>query len=212
MPLAKPRPPGSLDSASERELELWHRASIRRIASGFAALAGVIVFGVLGYISYGWTFFDALFMVVITISGVGFGEVRPMGSTGLRIHTMMVIALGLVAVAYTLGGFVQFLTEGEIRNYLGRQRMRRQIESMKGHTIIAGFGRVGMLVSDELTTGEAGFVVIERAIERVIEIERQGLRQHPRRRDRGRNPPTTPASSGPRRWSACCRPTPRTSS
>ena len=60
-------------------------------------------------------------MVVITISGVGFGEVRPMGSTGLRIHTMMVIALGLVAVALHAGaGFVQFLTsKGEIRNYLG---------------------------------------------------------------------------------------------
>jgi voltage-gated potassium channel len=105
---------------------------------------------------------------------VGFGEVRPMGSTGLRIHTMMVIALGLVAVAYTLGGFVQFLTEGQIRNYLGRQRMRRQIDSMKGHTIIAGFGRVGMLVSDELTSTEGGIVVIERSIERVIEIERRG--------------------------------------
>ena len=113
-------------------------------------------------------------MVVITISGVGFGEVRPMASTGLRIHTMLVIALGLVAVAYTLGGFVQFLTEGEIRNYLGRQRMRRQIDSLTGHTIIAGYGRVGMLVGEELTGAEVAFVVIERNIERVIEIERKG--------------------------------------
>ena len=70
------------ESASYRDLKLWHRSSIRRIVAGFAAVAGVIIFGVLGYISYGWTFFDALFMVVITISGVGFGEVRPMGSTG----------------------------------------------------------------------------------------------------------------------------------
>jgi voltage-gated potassium channel len=174
MVASKSRAEGPVGSPTERELELWHRASIRRIATGFAALAGVIVFGVLGYVSHGWNFFDSLWMVVITISGVGFGEVRPMGSTGLRIHTMMVIALGLVAVAYTLGGFVQFLTEGQIRNYLGRQRMRRQIDSMKGHSIIAGFGRVGMLVSDELTTAETAFVVIERSIERVIEIERRG--------------------------------------
>jgi voltage-gated potassium channel len=168
------RSAGPVDSASERELRFWNRSSIRRIASGFVALACVIVFGVSGYLVHGWTFLDSLFMVVITISGVGFGEVRPMGSTTLRIHTMMVIALGMVAVAYTLGGFVQFLTEGQIRNYLGRQRMRRQIEAMKGHTIIAGFGRVGMLVSDELTATEAGFVVIERSIERIIEIERRG--------------------------------------
>jgi voltage-gated potassium channel len=174
MPPTQSRPAGRFESATDRELVLWHRASIRRIASGFGALAAVLVFGVLGYISYGWTFFDALFMVVITISGVGFGEVRPMASTGLRIHTMMVIALGLVAVAYTLGGFVQFLTEGEIRNYLGRQRMRRQIDSMVGHTVIAGYGRVGSLVGEELTGADVSFVVIERSIERVIEIERKG--------------------------------------
>ena len=141
---------------------------------GFGFVAGVIVFGVLGYVVNGWTFFDALFMVVITISGVGFGEVRPMGSTAERIHTMLVIALGLVAVAYTLAGFVQFLTEGEIRNYLGKQRMRRQIDAMAGHSIIVGFGRVGMLVSEELNGAEMEFVVIERSIERVIEIERRG--------------------------------------
>jgi voltage-gated potassium channel len=174
MPPPPSRPAGLFESASDRDLKLWHRASIRRIASGFAALAAVLIFGILGYVSYGWTFFDALFMVVITISGVGFGEVRPMQSTGLRIHTMMVIALGLVAVAYTLGGFVQFLTEGEIRNYLGRQRMRRLIDSMTGHTIIAGYGRVGSLVGEELTAAGVAFVVIERKIERVIEIERKG--------------------------------------
>jgi voltage-gated potassium channel len=174
MPPPKTRTSGPVDTPSDRELELWHRASIRRIAVGFAALACVIVLGVLGYLGFGWTFFESLYMVVITISGVGFGEVRAMGSTWLRVHTMMVIALGMVAVAYTLGGFVQFLTEGQIRNYLGRQRMRRQIDSMSGHTIIAGFGRVGMLVSDELTAAEGDFVIIERSIERVIEIERRG--------------------------------------
>lgn len=174
MPSSKTRAAVLSESGSERELKLWHRASILRILSGFAALAGVIVFGVLGYVFHGWSFFDALFMVVITISGVGFGEVRPMASTGLRIHTMMVIALGMVAVAYTLGGFVQFLTEGQIRNYIGRQRMRRQIESMTGHTIIAGFGRVGILVADELAAASLPFVVIERSIERVINIERKG--------------------------------------
>lgn len=168
------RPAVKFESTSDRELKVWHRAALRRIGAGFGAVSGVILFGVLGYKAQGWTFFDALFMVVITISGVGFGEVRPMRSTGERIHTMMVIALGLVAVAYTLAGFVQFLTEGEIRNYLGRQRMKRQIDSLVGHTIIVGFGRVGTLVSDELTSAGVAFVVIERSIERVIDIERRG--------------------------------------
>jgi voltage-gated potassium channel len=169
-----PRPTSRLDPRGDRELKLWERSSIRRIAAGLSGLATVIVFGVVGYMSFGWPFFEALYMVIITISGVGYGEVRPTTSTALRIHTMMVIALGLVAVAYTLAGFVQFFAEGEIRNYLGRQRMRRQIEAMVGHTIIAGYGRVGMLVSEELTSAALPFVVIERSIERVIDIERRG--------------------------------------
>lgn len=150
------------DSSPGDVPSFWQRNSVRRMLTGFSAVASVVVLGVLGYISLGWAPFDALFMVVITISGVGFGEVRPMGSSAERIHTMLIIGLGMLAVAYTLAGFVQFLTEGEIQRLLGRQRMRRQIETLRGHTIVAGFGRVGTLVCEELTAAELPFVVIER--------------------------------------------------
>jgi voltage-gated potassium channel len=168
------RSSGRSEPISNRDLERWHRSSIRRIGVGFGSVGLVIVFGVLGFIAQGWSPFEALFMVVITISGVGFGEVRPLTSKALQIHTMLVIALGMLSVAYTLAGFVQLLTEGEIRNFLGRQRMKRQLESLKGHTIIVGFGRVGVLVAEELKTAGMPFVVIERSIERVIDIERKG--------------------------------------
>lgn len=150
----------------------WQRSSVRRILLGFSAVVTVIVLGVIGYVTLGWNPFDALFMVVITISGVGFGEVRPMGSTAERVHTMLIIALGMVAVAYTIAGFVQFLTEGEIHRLLGHQRMRRHIEMLSDHTIVAGFGRVGHLVCEELTAAEMKVVVIERTPERLAEIER----------------------------------------
>src|SRR3954454_20883510 len=163
------------DSNNPEIPRFWQRSSVRRILLGFSAVFAVIGLGVLGYVALGWAPFDALFMVVITISGVGFGEVRPMGSSAERIHTMLVIALGMVAVAYTIAGFVQFLTEGEIQRLLGHQRMRRQIELLSGHTVVAGFGRVGSLVCTELTAAEMPFVVIERATDRVAEIERQGI-------------------------------------
>src|SRR3954452_6226029 len=165
------------DSISNRPdvPRFWRRSSVRRILIGFTAVFTVIGLGVLGYVALGWSPFDALFMVVITISGVGFGEVRPMGSSAERIHTMLVIAMGMVAVAYTIAGFVQFLTEGEIRRVLGHQRMRRQIDLLSGHTVVAGFGRVGTLVCEELTAAELPFVVIERSAERLAEIERQNL-------------------------------------
>src|SRR3954454_7977743 len=160
------------DSNNPEIPRFWQRSSVRRILLGFSAVFAVIGLGVLGYVALGWAPFDALFMVVITISGVGFGEVRPMGSSAERIHTMLIIALGMVAVAYTIAGFVQFLTEGEIQRLLGRQRMRRQIEMLDGHIVVAGFGRVGSLVCEELTEAEIPIVVIEQAPARLGDIER----------------------------------------
>ncbi|MBV8609214.1 MAG: potassium channel protein [Singulisphaera sp.] len=163
------------DPATPEFPSFWRRTSVRRLVIGFTTVLAVVVLGTLGYIMLGWTPFDALFMVVITISGVGFGEVRPMGSTAERVHTMLIIALGMIAVAYTVAGFVQFLTEGEILRLLGHQRMRRQIEEMSGHTVVAGFGRVGSLVCDDLAAAEVPFVVIERSPEKVGEIEGRGF-------------------------------------
>ncbi|MBV8076468.1 MAG: potassium channel protein [Planctomycetaceae bacterium] len=163
------------DPATPEFPSFWRRTSVRRLVIGFTTVLAVVVLGTLGYIMLGWTPLDALFMVVITISGVGFGEVRPMGSTAERVHTMLIIALGMIAVAYTVAGFVQFLTEGEILRLLGHQRMRRQIEEMSGHTVVAGFGRVGSLVCDDLAAAEVSFVVIERSPEKVGEIEGRGF-------------------------------------
>jgi voltage-gated potassium channel len=87
---------------------------------------------------------------------------------------MFVIAFGMVSVGYTLARFIQFLTEAEIQNLVGHRRMRRQIEALSGHTVVAGFGRVGSLVCDELAEAELPFVVIELSPERVHEIEAKG--------------------------------------
>ena len=63
---------------------LWQRSSTRRIVTGVASVQAVIAFGVFGYVCYGWGWFDALVMVIITGSGVGFGEARPLVPTGAR--------------------------------------------------------------------------------------------------------------------------------
>ena len=144
---------------------------MRRIALGFAALGSVMFYGVAGYMAMGWTFMDALYQVFITISAVGLTEVHPLVTTPLRLHTMLVIALGLFSVAFTLGGFLSLLTEGEFQKYLGHQRMMRQIEALRGHTIVAGFGRVGALVCEGLAASEMPFVIIELDHDRVPEME-----------------------------------------
>jgi voltage-gated potassium channel len=154
---------------------LFRRKAVRRVVYGFTAIQVVALYGVTGYMLMGWTFIDALYQVVVTVSGVGLGEVRPLNTVGLRVFTMSVIGLGMLSVAFTLGSFVQFLTETEILEYFGRHRMSKHIETLSGHIIVAGFGRLGGLVCDELSSREKPFVVIDQSPERSAMAEARGF-------------------------------------
>lgn len=142
---------------------------------GLMAIHLVIVYGVVGYWAMGWSLADSFFQVIILISGVGLGEVRPLVGPFARAHTTVVIAMGISAVAFTLTSFVQSLIESELLVYFGRQRKMRQIETMSGHAIIAGYGRVGSLVCEELAAGEQPFVVVDLSQEKAEAIEAKGF-------------------------------------
>jgi voltage-gated potassium channel len=153
----------------------FRRKAVRRVVYGLAAIQVVALYGVAGYMIMGWTFIDALYQVVITISGVGLREVEPMNTAVLRVFTMSVIGLGMLSVAFTLGSFVQFLTETEILEYFGRHRMSKQIQALSGHIIVAGFGRLGGLICDELDAREKPFVVIDLSADRATMAENRGF-------------------------------------
>lgn len=149
----------------------FKRKAVRRVAYGLAAIQVVVAYGVAGYLTMGWTFIDALYQVVITVSGVGFNEVEPMLSTSSRVFTMSVIGLGMLSVAFTLGSFVQFLTESEIIDFIGRHRMMKNIHTLKDHIIVAGYGHLGGLICDELAARDKDFVLIDQAHDRVAAAE-----------------------------------------
>jgi voltage-gated potassium channel len=134
---------------------------IRRLAIGLSLLAGVIVAGTLGYMGIEhWNALDALYMTVITVGTVGFREIHPLSRAG-EAFTMVLILSGVAALGFALGQFVEFLLEGHLTGYLEGRRMDKRIGQLDGHTIVAGYGRVGMVVARALADESAPFVVVD---------------------------------------------------
>ncbi|MEQ8846534.1 potassium channel protein [Botrimarina sp.] len=127
------------------------------------------------YTAHGWDWADAVYMVVITIFGVGYGEVRPVDTLLLRTVTMMLIVVSYGCVIYIAGGFVQMVMEGEINRALSRRRMTRGIDELAGHTILCGYGRAGRILAAELKRAGASFVVVDQDEQKLNDAESQGM-------------------------------------
>lgn len=122
----------------------------------------MIVGGTFAYMLIeGWPFIDALYMTVITLGTVGYGEVRKLTPTG-RIFTMVLIIVGVGFVFYLAASVIQFMVEGRIREILGRRKLEKKIRGQKGHYIICGYGRVGSSICETLRSKPISVVVIER--------------------------------------------------
>jgi len=124
-------------------------------------LATIFVFAVLGYrFIGGYDWITAVWMVVITISTVGYGESSELPAP-VQVMTIVVIFLGISASVYTFGGLIQMILEGELEHVLGRRRMTKEILSLSDHTIICGYGRMGRNLAYELTTQNGNLVIID---------------------------------------------------
>lgn len=146
----------------------------RRIITGIVFFLLVCVVAIAGYLAAGWKVNDAVYMVIITIFGVGYGEVQPIESPALRALTISTIIAGYAAVIYTVGGFVQMLIDGEINRALGARRMTKGIKRMHDHTIICGFGRIGSMLAEQLQQAGTKFIVVDSSVERIREAESRG--------------------------------------
>ncbi len=112
---------------------------------------------------------DALYMTVITLGTVGYGEVQEV-STGGRIFTMVLILLGVGFVFYFFGSVIQFMMEGRIMEIMGRRKLEKKVRGQKDHYIVCGYGRVGSSICDLLESRRPGIVVIERDPERIAKL------------------------------------------
>jgi voltage-gated potassium channel len=147
---------------------------IRRLIAGLVSFLATCGVGVVGYQIAGWSAMDALYMVVITIFGVGYGEVHPIETPELRVFTSGVIIAGYGTALVAVGGFVQLVTEGEINRALGARRMTRGIRQLRDHTILCGYGRVGRILARSLARAGMKLVIIERDRAKILEAESDG--------------------------------------
>jgi len=145
----------------------------RRIAHGMLFLLVVSVLSVAGYTAFGWNLADAVYMVVITIFSVGYGEVQPVEGAQ-RWYTSAVIVFGCSSLIYILGGFFQLITEGELNRLMGKRKMRKTIEELEGHIIVCGVGRLGRVLVSDLEDDGATVVIVDSSTERVQRAIEQG--------------------------------------
>jgi voltage-gated potassium channel len=121
-----------------------------------------------------WPFFDALYMTIITLATVGYGEVHAVSLTG-RVFTVLLIMLGVGFFLYVAGGIIQFLVEGRIRLVLGRRKLDSQINKLRDHFIICGYGRIGRVLARFLIEKYVDVVVIERNEGRNAAMDEDGI-------------------------------------
>jgi voltage-gated potassium channel len=108
----------------------------------------------------GWPWFDGFYMVVTTLTTIGYQEVHPLSHAG-RVFNVFVILSGVSLLALGVGALSQALLEFELQSFFGRRRMEREIGRLDGHYIICGLGRVGRSVARELARKPVPFVILE---------------------------------------------------
>jgi voltage-gated potassium channel len=147
-------------------------ASVRHLVMAVAVFTALVAAGSVGYFVLGhgrWGLGDCAYMTVITISTVGFFELREMSSVpGARALTVALIVSGVGVLAYTQSNLTALFVEGIIGQALRRRRMQKDIARVSGHIVVAGAGSTGKHVIDELVATQTRFVVIDRS-EQVLE-------------------------------------------
>ena len=143
-----------------------------RIIAG--ALLLVMAVGTAGfhYIE-GWSWFDGFYMVITTLTTIGYQETHPLSHLG-RIFNVGIILCGVSLVFLAIGALTQALLEFELQHFFGRRRMERDISRLTDHYIICGAGRVGRSAARELARRPAPFVILENSEPKAQKFSSEG--------------------------------------
>lgn len=143
-----------------------------RLVLALMLIIGVAVGGTLGYsLLEGWQLLDALYMTIITMTTVGYGETRPLTDGG-RLFTIGLIIISIGIAGYAVSTVAAFILEGEFYRLIQERRMDKRLTQLKDHIIICGGGRTGKNIVEEFHRTQTPFVLIEREVE-VLDAARQ---------------------------------------
>lgn len=149
--------------------------STRHLLISVVLSALIIILGTAGYMLIeDWGILDALYMTVITIPTVGYREVHDVGAVG-RIFSIFLIFSGVGFTLYVAAAVVQFMVEGRIRVIMGRRRLDKQLNRLKNHYIICGYGRIGRVLARNLRQTPMDLVVIDKNPELISVMDQDGI-------------------------------------
>ncbi|MGE4317979.1 MAG: TrkA family potassium uptake protein [Deferribacterales bacterium] len=134
---------------------------LKYVYIGSALIILTAFIGVFGYVHIEHaSILDSVYMTVITITTVGFGEVFPLSDNG-KIFTIFMILMGTGTVAYTATQFIDYVVTGDLTNMFGRRKMQHTIDSMNNHFILCGFGRMGRIIAEILRDNQVPFIIVD---------------------------------------------------
>jgi voltage-gated potassium channel len=142
---------------------------------GMVYLFLIFAMGIGFYVGYeDWDIASAFYMVVITLSTVGFMEVNQLSEEG-RMFTAFLIMAGVGGFVYIAGAFAQVLIDGRLQILWGKHKMMKEISVMRDHFIVCGHGRIGSIVAREIMAEGHDVVVIEQTSELISKMEQDGI-------------------------------------
>jgi voltage-gated potassium channel len=160
----RPAPPGSV---------------VRRYLAGVAGLVMLLVFGTVGFKTIeGWSWWDSFYMVAISVTTVGYGEVHPLSQPGQVFATFVIfggVGVGSYVLLTITRTFIEGVVEGSLSRALARRRMEREIPRLNSHTIVCGYGRLGHEICVSLAAEWRTVVVIEPDASQVEAAREEGF-------------------------------------
>jgi voltage-gated potassium channel len=146
----------------------------RGLIFGVVLFAAIVVAGIIGFVLEGLTPVDALLITVSAVTTVGYSPPRTL-SNAAKLFTTGLILAGAATGIYVLGSLTEFLVEGGLRGSWQLRRMDRQMQQLKDHYVISGFGRVGQRVATQLESSGVAFVVVDTNPDTIAAAQERGL-------------------------------------